>query len=116
MIDEDERADLLRRDGCLIGIAALSLINGMHFSPYIDAFTIILKPIAVGFFITSPLVFFYIASLLLSAISLILSGVPVAIFERLTGRTKSDTTSLLLWLASSAVMAVPTLLYSAGLI
>jgi hypothetical protein len=114
MVNEQERAQLLERDGLLIGIAALSLLNGMHFSPYLDPFSILLRPIAAGFFITSPLVFFYIASLLLSATSLIISGVPAALYERYTGQTASDGTSLKIWFATSAVLAIPTALFMIG--
>jgi hypothetical protein len=114
MIDEQERTDILRRDGLLIGIAALSLVNGMNNSPFFDPFLILLKPIAVGFFISSPLVLFFIASFLLSAISLIVSGVPAAIFERLTGRTQSDAVSLGIWLVTSIIVALPTFLHTSG--
>ncbi|MDZ4791262.1 MAG: hypothetical protein SGJ17_08655 [Hyphomicrobiales bacterium] len=115
-INEQEREDLLRRDGSLIGIAALSLINGMHFSPYFDAFSIFLRPIAAGFFITSPLVFLYLSSLLLSSISLMLSGIPAALFERATGRTRSDNTSMTVWLVTALILAIPTFLYAAGML
>jgi len=114
--DDQQRAEILRRDGSLIGIAALSLLNGMHFSPFFDPFFILLKPIAVGFFITSPLLLFYFTSLLLSAITLILAGAVAAIFERITGRTETDSTSLYVWLGATFALALPSFLNSAGLL
>lgn len=106
---DQERAESLRQDGLLVGIAAVSILNGMHFSPLFDPFFILVKPFAPAFFITSPLLLFYFTSLLLSAGTLVLAGVPSAIFERVTGRKKSDSTSLAIWLACTIVLVLPTL-------
>ncbi len=55
----DDREDILRRDGLTIGIAGMSLLNGMHFSAYFDPVFILMKQFAPGFFISSPLLIFY---------------------------------------------------------
>jgi hypothetical protein len=110
--NDEERAEILRRDGAMIGIAVLSLLNGMNFSPFFDPFLILLKPIAAGFFISSPLLVLYFTSLLLSAITLILGGAVAAIFERITGRTETDFASMLVWLGATFVLALPSLLGS----
>lgn len=114
--NDQERTEILRRDGTLIGIAAFSLINGMHFSPFFDPFLILLQPIAVGFFIKSPLLLFYFTSLFLSAITLILGGAAAAIFERVTGRTETDSISLYVWLGATFLLALPSFLNSAGVL
>lgn len=113
--DLQDRGTMLRRDGMLIGIAACSLLNGMHFSPLFDPAFILFRVFAPGFFISSPLLLFYFTSLLLSAATLILAGVPAALFERFTGRTESDTTSLGIWLVTTALLALPTLMGRAGI-
>jgi hypothetical protein len=112
--DLDQREVLLRRDGMLIGIAGLSLLNGMHFSPLFDPAFVLFRAFAPGFFINSPLLLFYFTSLLLSAATLVLTGVPAALFERITGRRDSDAISLGIWLATSAVLAIFTLLNQTG--
>jgi hypothetical protein len=111
---EDERAETLRRDGLLIGVAVLSLLNGMHFSPFFDYGYILFRPIATGLLITSPLLTFYLTSLLLAAATLALSGIAPALFERATGRTATDSTSMGVWLAAAAVLALPSLLGAVG--
>ena len=113
--DLQERETLLKRDGMLIGIAACSLLNGMHFSPLFDPAFVLFRVFAPGFFISSPLLLFYFTSLLLSAATLIIAGVPAALFERFAGRRQSDTTSLGIWLAATAVLALPSLLGRAGI-
>jgi hypothetical protein len=113
--DSDDRAGILKRDGFLIGIAGVSRLNGMHFSPLFDPAFLLLRAFAPGLAISSPLLMFYFTSLLLSAATLIVAGVPAALFERFTGRRESDTTSLGIWLAVAGVMAIPSLLGSGGI-
>src|SRR5262245_8602696 len=109
--DLDQREALLKRDGMLIGIAGLSLLNGMHFSPLFDPAFVLFRIFAPGFFVSSPLLIFYFTSLLLSAATLMLTAVPAALFERFTGRRESDTASLGVWLGTSAALAAVTMLY-----
>jgi hypothetical protein len=112
--DLDQREAILKRDGMLIGIAGLSLLNGMHFSPLFDPAFVIFRFFAPGFFISSPLLLFYFTSLLLSATTLIVAGIPAALFERMTGRRESDAASLGVWLAATAALAAPSLLGQMG--
>lgn len=103
----DERESLLRQDGLLIGIAALALISGMHFSPYFDPAFLLVRFFAPAFFISTPLLLYYFTSLLLATTALIIAGIPAAIFERVTGRTQSDAKSLGVWLVGLGVIAFP---------
>lgn len=105
----DERAEKLRHDGLYIGIAGVSLLNGMHFSPYFDPIFILLRPFAPGFFITSPILMFYFTSLFISATTLVLGGVGAAIYERSKGIARSDATSLWIWLGGVLALTLPTI-------
>jgi hypothetical protein len=116
MDDFDKREALLRQDGFLIGIATLSLLNGMDFSPYSEPGLVLMKPLLFAFGITSPLLIFYFTSLILSLITLILAGVPAALFERASGRQTSDGTSMLIWFISIAIITLPTLAQMLGFI
>jgi hypothetical protein len=109
-----EREQILRRDGLIIGIAGLALISGMHFSPYFDPAFVLVRFFGPPFFVSSPLLLFYLTSLIVSTLALIVAGVPAALFERATGRTRSDAASLLVWLAGAAVIAMPALLRLGG--
>jgi hypothetical protein len=109
------REEILKRDGMLIGVAILSLTNGMHFSPWFDTAAVALLPILRGLLITSPLISFYLVSLFLATATLVLSGVPAAILERATGRARSDSRSLGVWLACAFLLALPALASAAGL-
>jgi hypothetical protein len=106
-----ERETLMQRDGILVGIAGFSLVNGMHVSPWFDPVYILLRPFTPTLIVSSPLLTFYFTSLFLGVMSVALAGVPAAIFERMTGRKESDTTSLLIWLAFVLMLAIPALLF-----
>jgi hypothetical protein len=106
----DQREDMLRKDGIYVGIAGMSLLNGMHFSAYFDPVFILIRQFAPGFFITSPLLMFYFTSLFLSALTLAFGGVPAAIYERGKGLKDSTPTSLWIWLGGIFVLTIPTLL------
>lgn len=105
----DQREQLLKQDGFLIGIASLSLLNGMDFSVYFEPMVVMVRPLLFSFGITSPVLVLYFASLFLSLTTLILAGVPVAIFEHITQRKNSDTISMALWMGLIALMTLPTL-------
>lgn len=106
---QEDQVDTTNRDALLVGIAGMSLLSGMHFSPYFDAAFVLVRFFAPAFFVGSPLVLFYLTSLMVALAALVISGLPAAIFERLTGRTRSDGASLGIWLAAATVLALPIL-------
>jgi hypothetical protein len=49
------------------------------------------------------------ASLMVSTATVILGGIPAAIYERLTGASDSNDVSLWIWLAGTAILALPAI-------
>jgi hypothetical protein len=47
------------------------------------------------------------ASLMVSTATVILGGIPAALYERITGASESNTVSLWIWLAGTAILALP---------
>lgn len=115
MSDMEHREALLRQDGYFIGIATLSLLNGMDFSPYFEPAIVLVKPLLFSFSISSPILIFYFASLFLALATVVLAGVPAALFERVTGRTSSDGISLLIWLGCTGILALPSAMKMLGI-
>ena len=98
----------------IVGILGASVLNGMHFSPWFDIAFLLTKPFfEVSFFITSPLIIFYFTSLLLSTLTVMLAGVPAAVFESVTGRKETGAVSLWIWLACAVLLSIPALLSAA---
>ncbi len=114
MSEMEHREQLLRQDGYFLGIATLSLLNGMDFSPYFEPGFVLIKPLLFSFSISSPVLIFYFTSLMLALSTVVIAGVPAALFERISGRTTSDGTSLLIWMACTGFLALPSMLRLLG--
>jgi hypothetical protein len=58
----------------------------------------------------SPNLIFYFASLMLSTATIILGGIPAAIYEHVIGAREDSTEgSLWIWLAATALLSVPAI-------
>ena len=94
-----------------IGIAFFGMINGIpFFNPvYILAFGFSTSLMAAPLFENTNLIA-YFASLMLSTGTIILGGIPAALYERWIG-AKDDSTiaSLWIWLAGTAILALPAI-------
>lgn len=114
MQDTDARQDAMQKDVMLVATAGLSLMNGMTWSPVLFPFVVLLKALVAGTFLSSPLVLTYLASLLASATTLLLAGVPAALYERAKGLPDSTPVSIGIWLAGTiTLVGLPLLLFAA---
>jgi hypothetical protein len=109
MNDIEERTKLLQRDVLLVATAALSLVSGMHFSPWFDPVAILLKPFVAGTMFGTPIVFLYLTSIFISVMTLLLTGIPAALYERFSGLKESNATSLGIWLAGTGIIGLRAL-------
>jgi hypothetical protein len=105
----DDRESLLRRDGTLIGLATAGLVNGSHMSPWFDVMAAPIAAILAGFYISSPVLLFYFVSMSVSVFTVLIAGVPAAIYEQSKGLTESSSTSLMIWLLAAVALALPAL-------
>jgi hypothetical protein len=92
------------------GIAFFGMINGI-FNQLALLFALIhvqvLAPALL--FGSAPLTLMF-SSLMVSTATIILAGIPAAIYERLTGATDdSNVTSLWIWLAGTALLTLPAI-------
>ncbi|MBZ0140819.1 MAG: hypothetical protein K8H87_13760 [Pseudorhodoplanes sp.] len=92
-----------------IGIAFFAMINGI-FNPF---FFIVFQISA--YLMSEPLfgstaAIAYFSSLMLSTITVILGGIPAALYERYIGASDDSTiASLWIWLAGTAILTLPAL-------
>lgn len=101
----------MQKDVLLVATAGLSLMNGMTWSPVLFPFVVLLKALLAGTFLASPIVLTYLASLLASATTLALAGVPAALYERAYGLKESSPGSIGIWLvATIALVGLPYIL------
>jgi hypothetical protein len=110
--DLDDREGAMRQDGLIVGIAGAGLINGMHTSPFFDHVFILMRPFAPTFFL-SPVVLFYFTSVFIATVTIMLAGIPAAIYERMNGG-QSIPRSMTIWLICVIILSLPTILKLAG--
>ena len=97
----------MNRNFYFIGIAFFGMINGI-FNQLALIFTLLYVQLLAG-----PLLFgnlsltLMFASLMVSTATVILGGIPAAIYERATGTPESSDASLWIWLAGTALLALP---------
>ena len=97
----------MNRNFYFIGIAFFGMINGI-FNQLALIFTLLYVQLLAG-----PLLFgslsltLMFASLMVSTATVILGGIPAAIYERVTGAAESNNISLWIWLAGTAILALP---------
>ena len=99
----------MSRNFYYIGIAFFAMVNGLpFFSPlYLPAFGYSMQVMAAPLFGSQPLIALF-ASLMVSTGTLILAGIPAAIYESHVGAKDDSTeTSLWIWLAGTAILSIP---------
>jgi hypothetical protein len=106
---------LLKRDLPLAATVGLSIVNGLDFSPVFDAVSYYLY----GFARESPIydgeLFFYLTSVTISLTTLLLAGIPAAVYERVRGLQQSTPGSLTIWLLATALLTLPAILRALAL-
>lgn len=111
----NDRLHTMQRDVLLVATAAVSLLNGQGFSPIFDPVFFLLRPFVAGTFLSTPLVFFYITSILISLMTLLIGGIPAAIYEKIRGHEDSTPVSIGIWFVCTAALSFPALMAWIGL-
>ena len=93
----------------IIPVVLVSIVNGMH-SPM----HLLMSELAPVWYPTLlmpviPEIVFYLSSLLISTMTLMVAGVPAAIYERVTGVPQSTFISMGIWLLCAAVLTMPSI-------
>lgn len=96
------------RNFLLFAVVGISVLNGL-FSPFLA----IAVPIAA---VLMPEVFprsvgwvLFFSSLLVASGTLLVAGIPAALYERLVDRSRGGQVALWIWLAGAALLALPAL-------
>jgi hypothetical protein len=97
----------MERHYYFIGIAFFGMINGL-FNELAVVFALIHAQIFAPalLFGSIPLTLMF-ASLMVSTATIILAGIPAAVFEHIKGRNDSSDASLWIWLAGTGLLTLP---------
>jgi len=101
----------------LFGILALAILNGM-FSLFLVITTtrIVIPTFAPALLLSSPGIVIFLGYLLGATATVIVSGIPAALFERATARRETDTVSWTIWLVTAMVISFPAIARAVALI
>lgn len=92
-----------------IGIAFFGMINGIFNPIFFFVFQISVYLMAAPLFESTGAIA-YFASLMISTATIILGGIPAALYERYIGAKEDSTiTSLWIWLAGTAILTIPAI-------
>jgi hypothetical protein len=96
------------RQGIFVLVAAVSVANGI-LSPFI-AIVFALSPIWMPELLPhTPGILAYLSSIILATATLLVSGVPAALFERLAGSEPDDNLPMYIWLGTAITMSIPAI-------
>ena len=100
----------MERHWYYIGIAFFGMINGIFNQLWLLFALIYVQILAPPLLFGSVPLTLMFASLMVSTATIILGGIPAAIYERLIGaRDDSTVTSLWIWLAGTAILTIPAI-------
>jgi hypothetical protein len=112
----------------LVGVAAIAAFNGsLHgfvlesatYSPVFDSVSYYVSTFAQGSYFDAfvrrvllggPQLYQNVTSLFIAAMTLLLAGIPAAIYERVRGLKASTPVSLGIWLVAAVLLSLPTIM------
>jgi hypothetical protein len=97
----------MNRNFYFIGIAFFAMINGIFNQLWLIFALLYVQTIAGPLLFGNLSLTLMFASLMVSTATIILGGIPAAIYERVTGASESSNISLWIWLAATAILALP---------
>ena len=92
-----------------VGIAFFGMVNGLFNSTLLLFALIHMQILAPALLFGSVPLTLMFASLMVSTATVILGGIPAAIYERVTGASDSNDVSLWIWLAGTAILTLPAI-------
>jgi hypothetical protein len=99
---------MLDRQTLLLLVMGLSIVNGI-FSPYLNIAIPVSAALMPELFPRTVEWVLFFGSLLLASATLLFSGVPAALYERLVQGSAEGTASMWIWLAGAALLCLPAL-------
>jgi len=99
--------------GLALAAVCASTFNGAPSSPLFDPVLFLLRPALAPLPVGSE-VLFYLATVFIAGATLILGGIPAAIWERTRRMAESTSGSLIVWLLATLILALPGILGAFG--
>jgi hypothetical protein len=107
----------MNRNLYYVAIAFFGMINGLFNQTWLLFALVPMQILAPALLFGSVPLTLMFASLMVSTATIILGGIPAAIYERATGAAETTEVSLWIWLAGAAILTIPAIgnFFSIGL-
>lgn len=106
---------LVARGLLLIATGSCALGNGLIPSPLFDAVDQILGIATRGYpFVTPARVYAYVTPAAIAVMTLLIAGIPAALYERVRGLKTSTPVSLGIWLVATMLLSLPAVMRVMG--
>jgi hypothetical protein len=88
---------------------AVAVFNGMEWSPFYDSVAYVLHLATRGYPLATAARMTSVAPLAITVMTLLIAGVPAAIYERIRGLHTSTPVSISIWLVATVLLSIPTI-------
>jgi len=93
----------------IVAILAFGMLSGMFSTVLVPNVTGALLLLAPGLLVTSPNVLVFLVYLVGATLTIMIGGIPAALYERATGLRESGAASMWIWLAGTAFVSLPAI-------
>jgi len=98
----------------IVALLAVAMLNGI-FSPFfVITSQVMITSVMPFILLAGPAVTAFLASLVAATATIMLAGIPAALFERVTGRASTDAASWTVWVVTAALVSLPALARAAA--
>src|SRR5688500_5373731 len=94
----------------LVAAAAIALFNGSLWSPFFDSVAYILYLTTRGVPLMTAARASDVTPIVIAVMTLMLAGIPAAVYERVRGLPTSTTVSIGIWLVATLLLTLPTIM------
>ena len=94
----------------LVAAAAIALFNGSLWSPFFDSVAYILYLTTRGVPLMTAARASDVTPIVIAVMTLMLAGIPAAVYERSRGLRTSTSVSLGIWLVATLLLTLPTIM------
>jgi hypothetical protein len=98
----------------LLSTCAVAFFNGSLWSPIFDSVSYVLYLATRGYPMMNAARAYYATPIVIMVMTLLIAGIPAALYERLRGASTSTIGSLTIWLLAAVLLSLPTIMNATG--
>lgn len=88
----------------VVALLAIGILNGIASPFFVLSARVMITALAPALLFAGPTLVLFFSSLVAATATILLAGVPAALFERFTGRTETDAASYSIWVITAAAL------------